>query len=240
MKKEILILAAVAVGSMTAGFLLVLLVLGPGEPTTLPDPFADGSGTAAAVETGARSAKGAGGAATSPAGSGGQGSVEKAFGGGQGTAPPPPEPVEPPAEIPRVPVPEVPPPPAPAPAATGKVKLERGDPFIWRCWTDGGDQLDKDVCGTLPGVEALVDGNLGLIEGCVLDHAGESASGKLSLALKIDFNAGTVNCWLGNSTTVAEMEDVSACLRSRFEDVSLPPITHDHPRYIVFFTIETG
>lgn len=217
MKKEIAILAAVAFGSMAVGFLIVLLILGPGEKRTLPDPFAaggDGAGATPAVE-------------------------KKA-------------PAKPPAKavLPESPPPVPPPtPPEPGPAApeappaapSGKLALSTGDPFVWRCWAEGeSEPLEKDRCGSLPGAGKIVSDNLGVIERCVIDTAGQGATGKLSLALKIDFSSGQVKAWLGNSTTVEGMEAISACVRAGFENASPPGIDHDYPRYIVFFTITVG
>jgi hypothetical protein len=216
MKKEIAILAAVALGSMAVGFVIVLLILGPGEKQTLPDPFPGG-------EAG-------GGASTQPA-------------PGAGSKAPDPVPAK------KAPAVETPPPPPEQPAAppeapvapSGTLALSVGDPFVWRCWAEGGsDPLEKDRCGALPGSGKIVSDNMGVIEQCVVDAAGESAKGKLSLALKLDFASGQVKAWLGNSTTVEGMEAISACLRTAFEDKSLPPMDHDYPRYIVFFTITVG
>jgi hypothetical protein len=219
MKKEIAILAAVALGSMAAGFVLVLLVLGGGESRTLPDPFAE--------------------APAAPEGGGGRGVARD---GGKHPEGPPtqPEPEKPRPE-PEKPQPATPEPPPPVKPAQGKLALEVGAPFVWRCWAEGeSDPVEKQGCGSLDGVEALVNDNLGAIETCVLDHAGGKASGKLSLALKLDFGSGKVNAWLGNSTTVSGPESISACLRSAFETKLPPPIGHDFARYIVFFTIDVG
>lgn len=222
MRKEIVILAAVALGSMAIGFLVVLLVLGPGESRTLPDPFADRD-TAAATGPGGE---------TSPVDSTmqkGQGKQVPAGDGPSQAERKPGGPAAPPGkEVTTV-------------LAPGRLAMEIGDPFVWRCWAEGqSDPMEKGTCGALPGVEKLVEDNLGVIEDCVLDHAGEKASGKLSLALKLDFSGGKVKAWLGNSTTVAEMESISACLRTGFDDKVVPPLEHDHPRYIVFFTITVG
>jgi hypothetical protein len=214
MKKEIAILAAVAFGSMAVGFLIVLLVLGPGEKRTLPDPFAAGGG----------------GAGSTPA-------VEK-----KAPARPPDKaalPEAPPALPPPAPEPAAP--EAPPAAPSGTLALSAGDPFVWRCWAEGeSEPLEKDRCGSLPGAAKIVSDNMGVIEQCVIDEAGQGATGKLSLALKLDFSSGQVKAWLGNSTTVEGMEAISACVRAGFESTSLPDIDHDYPRYIVFFTITAG
>jgi hypothetical protein len=214
MKKEIAILAAVAFGSMAVGFLIVLLILGPGDKRTLPDPFAaTGEGAGATPAAGKAPAK----------------------------ASPPEAPAK--ASPPEAPPPVPPPaPPEPEPAApSGTLALATGDPFVWRCWAEGeSEPLEKDRCGSLPGAGKIVSDNLGVIERCVVDEAGQGATGKLSLALKIDFSSGQVKAWLGNSTTVEGMEAISACVRAGFEGLSPPAIDHDYPRYIVFFTITVG
>ncbi|MBW2261677.1 MAG: hypothetical protein JRG91_06855 [Deltaproteobacteria bacterium] len=218
MKKEIAILASVAFGSMAAGFLIVLLILGPGEKRTLPDPFAGGASTQPDE-----------GAPRTPAKTPGK-SPARAPDEPAPAPLPEPAPSEPAADKTHAPVPP-----------SGKLALAAGDPFIWRCWAEAGsDPLEKDRCGSLPGVEKIVSDNLGVIERCVLDTAGESATGKLSLALKLDFSSGQVKAWLGNSTTVEGMDAISGCLRVGFEDTAPPSIDHDYPRYIVFFTITVG
>lgn len=216
-KKEIAILASVAFGSMAVGFVIVLLVLGPGERNTLPDPFPGGE------------------AATGSQAPSGEAAKEKPAVAPAKAAAPAAKAVDP------APVPEPELPVAVDPAPAGELALAVGDPFIWRCWAEGQDEpLEKERCGVLAGADKLVSDNLGLIEQCVLDSAGSSAAGKLSLALKIDFSSGRVKAWLGNSTTVESMEAISGCLRAAFEDKTPPAIAHDYPRYIVFFTITVG
>lgn len=208
MKKEIAILVSVALGSMAVGFVIVLLVLGPGQSRTLPDPFEEPPPAAKQQPAPARAPD----KAPAP--------VKKV----DKSEPPAPAPVEDEA--------------SPSPPAAGRLALEVGDPFIWRCWAAGsGDPLEKERCGSLPGIEKMVGDNLGAVETCVIEGAGSSASGKLSLALRLDFDAGTVKAWLGNSTTVQEMDSISACLREAFADKAVPAVAHDYPRYIVFFTI---
>jgi hypothetical protein len=210
LKKEIAILVSVALGSMAVGFVIVLLVLGPGRSRTLPDPFAEHPPAAHEQPAPVRAPD----TAPEPGKK-----VEQAQ---------PPKPAPAPVEDEA----------SPTPPAAGRLALEVGDPFIWRCWAEGSDDpLEKERCGSLPGIEKMVDDNLGAVETCVIEGAGTSASGKLSLALRLDFAAGTVKAWLGNSTTVQEMDSISACLREAFAAKAVPAIAHDYPRYIVFFTI---
>jgi hypothetical protein len=223
--REIIILAGVALGAMAAGFLLVMLILGPAEKRTLPDPF-EGSGTPGDAS----------GARTAPA-------EAVARADAAGAPPPEQEQEQEPAEEP----PPSPPPPETAAQASvssppaGQLQTSVGDPFVWRCWPEGSEtHEEKEACGSLEGVSALVDDHLGMIEQCVIEHAGRDATGKLSLALKVDFADGSVNAWLGNSTTVPAMNEVSACLRDGYEHLSPPSVSHEHPRYIVFFNVEVG
>lgn len=218
MKKEIALLAAVALGSLALGFLIVYLVLGAGRSQPLPDPFTEAGGEVPAgpVEPQPQTKQAP---EQAPA-------VQ--------VAPPEQEPPETPS--PAQPAPES---PQPAPVPAGKLDMDVGDPYVWRCWAEGeAEPYEKDRCGTLPGIEKFLAENLGLVETCVLDNAGEKAGGKLSLALKVDFGAGTVNAWLGNSTTVAGVEAISGCLRIAFAARTPPAIAHDFPRYIIFFTID--
>jgi hypothetical protein len=209
---------------MALGFFVVLLVLGPGEDTTLPDPFADSAGAKIGPDKEPPVAPVVDAAHEGPdPGSTGAVAVE-AVEVESGSSPQPQPTVD-----------------TPLPQVAGTISLNVGDPFIWRCWAEGSDaQLEKDACGSLAGVESIIDDRLGVIEKCVVDHAGKGASGKLSLALRVDFSDGSVKAWLGNSTTVEKMAEVSACLRTGFAEASVPSIGHDHARYIVFFNVDVG
>lgn len=229
--KEIIVLASVAIGSMAAGFLIVYMLLGSGQQGSLPDPFA-GEGDPGAI--GSRELDTPGTKATK------SDEPEKK------AARQAPEPEDDSAAVkgPASTAKAVEPEPEPATVAsrpTGQIGLDVGEPFIWRCWPEGSDtHLEKDACDDLPGVKDLVTEHLGIVESCVLEQLGKDASGKLSLALKLDFRDGSINAWLGNSTTVENMADVSACLRSGFENVAAPEVAHENSRYIVFFTVQVG
>ncbi len=230
-KKEIVVLSAVALGAMAAGFFVVLLILGPGRGDSLPDPFEQGSsgelsqasvGEQAPAEIDGHKTGGAG-EALPDAGASATGPEEQPL-----------------AQV----LPSVSATPAHTVTpvkATGQLGLTVGEPFVWRCWPDGSEShLEKEACGSLDGTRPVIEDNLGIIEKCVIDFAGKQAKGKLSLALRLDFEDSTVKAWLGNSTTVDKLEDISACLRNGFGAVPVPDIAHVHPRYIIFFNVEVG
>ena len=252
MRKEIAILAAVAVGSMALGFLLVLLLVGPGDRQPLPDPFAPGAAAIAVQEPAAAAqagpapakpaaAKAAPAAPQVPASTEGTWAIDPlikkpdAATTVEAAAPAAPPQAGQPAASPASP-------PQAAPAKySGKVALEAGAPFVWRCWAEGSDApLEKDSCGTLAGVDGLVAGNMGAIEQCLVDSLGASATGTLSLALKIDYTGGRVKAWLGNSTKIEKMEAISGCIRTAMEGAKPPAVDHEHAVYIVFVTIGVG
>ena len=94
-------------------------------------------------------------------------------------------------------------------------------------------ELSQQAFGSPELMEALgaLDGNLRAL------RPGEDWSGSQSFS-------GDEGLGLGDGTgvlqDVAELESLSACLRTGFEDKLRPPISHDHPSYIVFFTVDVG
>ncbi len=270
MRKEIAILVVVAIGSMVLGFLLVLLLIGPGDREPLPDPFSPGhagpgvtgvvpmpaagssvqdtapvspalkapSKVAAQADAQADAQAGGGtwaidplkkpGAGTTGAASGTAGTASGTAGAASGTA------IAAGAGSAQVA-------PAAAQKYSGKIALAAQQPFVWRCWAEGSDvPLEKDACGTLSGVDGVVDRNMGAIEQCLLGSLGASAAGTLSLALKIDYTGSRVKAWLGNSTKIDKLDAVSGCIRTKLEGEKPPAVDHAHAVYIVFVTIDVG
>ena len=81
---------------------------------------------------------------------------------------------------------------------------------------------------------------MGAIEECLVDSLGASATGTLSLALKIDYAGNRVKAWLGNSTKIDKLDAISGCIRTKLEAEKPPAVDHENSVYIVFVTIGVG
>lgn len=117
------------------------------------------------------------------------------------------------------------------PADTG-VNVALGKTSMLSCKADGETKKGKD-CGTLAGLDTLVNGRLRKLSTCA---AAEGQSGKLSVVVTADFAANKVSWDLGKSSTVGNADGIGGCLKTLFTGATTAGITHEHPRYVVAYS----
>jgi hypothetical protein len=124
---------------------------------------------------------------------------------------------------------------APPAAATGTpptVTVNRG--VVLSCKTDDGEALKGfQACGAVSGFDAIAQPRLRKLASCA---AADGANGKLAAIFNIDFKSNRVAIDIGKSSTVANIDGISACLKPEFQGVSLGPLDHQNPRYSLFYS----
>jgi len=220
-RTRVIVLVATAAVSMAAGFGVIWLVVGgrgreAQETASTPPPAA----AAAAQETQEAGVK-------APA----------------KEAPPPKETAaqeEPPVANEPKKEPDAAAPPA-AGGGDGKLAAQLVDATVFKCWKENETEpLAKEACGKLAGVEQIAKANMAGIAKCVSTHAGASPSGKVSLAVKIDFPNARYRAWLGTSSTIEGVEETSACIRKLFQAVPFKETDHTFASYLVIFEISVS
>jgi hypothetical protein len=141
------------------------------------------------------------------------------------TAPPAP----PSAGVPAAVVAAVPSAAAPAPAT---VNVGRG--VVFGCKSSDGDSLKGGDCGSLPGLDAVIQPRLHKLADCP-EAAG--ASGKLHLVVHLDFPRGGVGVDLGRGHGVSSPDALLACAKTAMSGAGLGGVPHDNPKYSVAYTV---
>jgi hypothetical protein len=234
-RKQVIITAVTATLSMAAGFTVVYLIVGPSGSETPATMEASAEGGAKGA--GGSSAKQAETAPVKPSTEGTPLNLEDVGKPSQPDAAPAPPAQE--AAGPDAPGAAPPPQPAPQPAGgEGPVVVKLVDFAVMKCWKTGDETpVEKEACGKPVGLEAVVRSNLPGISACVKDFAGASP-GKISLAMKIEFAKERYRAWLGNATTIAGIEETSACLRQLYTNLPFQAMDHTFDTYLVFYSLE--
>jgi hypothetical protein len=115
-----------------------------------------------------------------------------------------------------------------------------GGAFVLKCWGDDGVEIAGDGCDRLDLLEKRFSTRLYVIDECRRKAAGETASGKLSVAAEVDFQKAAVSFWNGASSDIREATAIGTCLRERLAGLPLGGIEHRHARYRLFFTVLFG
>jgi hypothetical protein len=90
------------------------------------------------------------------------------------------------------------------------------------------------ACGSVGGIDTLAQPRLKKLADC---PGAEAASGKLHVAVHLDFEHGTLGVDLGRGNTVAGAEALFACAKTAFEGTGITSLTHDKPKYDVLYTV---
>lgn len=135
------------------------------------------------------------------------------------------------------------PPPAassapPAAAASAPPSITIGKGAVITCKTEGGETKkgNKD-CGAVPGIDALVQPRVKKVATCA---GALGQTGKLSLVVNADFASGRFWYDVGKSSTLQNIDAVTACLKTSFHGTSTTATPHDHPRYTVAYNATFG
>ncbi len=126
------------------------------------------------------------------------------------------------------------PPAAAAATAAGGVRVSVARGTVFACKTPSGDSLKGNECGTLPGLDALVQPRLRKLSDC---PEAAATNGKLRLVVRADFGRGALTVDLGREHGVATAEPLLACAKSALGSVTLEGIAHENARYSVAYGV---
>lgn len=118
-----------------------------------------------------------------------------------------------------------------APPAPPNVNVQKGS--IIACKTDEGDSKKGKECGAVPSLDQVVVPRLRKVAQC---SGAEGQTGKLSFVANADFSSGRFSWDIGKSSTVGNVDQLTTCLKTHFQGVTLQGAAHEHPRYTVAYT----
>jgi hypothetical protein len=126
-----------------------------------------------------------------------------------------------------------------APAGSGEgpaqVSVARGTVFA--CKTASGESLKGSQCGSIPGLDGVVQPRLRKLADC---PQAAGTSGKLHLVVHPDFGRAAVTVELGRDRSITGAEALLACAKTALTSASLTGIEHDNPRYSVAYSVAFG
>lgn len=120
---------------------------------------------------------------------------------------------------------------AAAPPAPPQVSVQKG--AVIACKTDEGDSKKGKECGAVPSLDQVVLPRLRKVAQC---SGAEGQTGKLSFVANADFGSGRFSWDVGKSSTVGNLDQLTTCLKTHFQGVTLQGAAHEHPRYTVAYT----
>jgi hypothetical protein len=118
-----------------------------------------------------------------------------------------------------------------APPAPPNVNVLKGS--IIACKTDDGDSKKGKDCGAVPSLDQVVVPRLRKVAQC---SGAEGQTGKLSFVANADFASGRFSWDIGKSSTVGNIDQLTTCLKTHFQGVTLQGAAHENPRYTVAYT----
>lgn len=124
-------------------------------------------------------------------------------------------------------------PTAPAKAPSG-VSVTVGHGAVISCKTAEGDKKSgTKECGS-SGFDGVAMPRLQNLAQCT---AAATATGKLSAVFTLDYAGGRMDMNVGKSSTVKDPEAFLMCMRTELNGVVLKGIPHEHPRYVVAYSV---
>ncbi len=122
----------------------------------------------------------------------------------------------------------------PAPAKPAGVAVTVGHGAVISCKTADGDKKSGGKeCG-VSGFDGVAMPRLQNLAQCT---AAASAQGKLSAVFTLDYAGGRMDMSIGKSSTVKDSDAFLTCMRTEFNGVVLKGIPHEHPRYVVAYSV---
>jgi len=129
----------------------------------------------------------------------------------------------------------VPAPAAPASSAALSVTIQKGS--VLSCKTADGDTKKGKECGSVPGIDRLVQPRVRKLASC---SGAAGQSGKLSLVVSADFGSNKLTYDVGKSSTLKNIDAIAPCLKATFEGTSTKGTAHEHQRYTVAYSAIFG
>jgi len=227
-KLEIVKILVLAVISFGLGFALVFLVLRPSSSADEPE----GSPSLPPTENASSLAQQGGDESNAPVESA---QPDEQAGGGY--APSAPDEGEAPSE-------EGPDegaaPPELKPGKTPDGMALDGEAYYLKCWDADGVEHPGKECDPLDVLEKRFATRLYVVDKCRRDKAGDSAEGKLSVAMEVDFQQMSISFWSGASSDIKNAAGIGTCLRTSMTGLPIHGVDHKNARYRVFFTVLFG
>lgn len=120
------------------------------------------------------------------------------------------------------------------PAGAASLAVTVGQGSIVSCKTGEGE-TKKGIkeCGA-SGFDAVAMPRLKNLAQCT---AAASAQGKVSAVFTLDYATGRMDMSVGRSSTVRDAEAFLPCIRTEFNGVVLKGLPHEHPRYVVAYSV---
>lgn len=118
-----------------------------------------------------------------------------------------------------------------ASAGAPNISIQKGS--VLSCKTSDGDTKKGKECGSVPGIDRLVQPRVRKLASC---QGAQGQSGKLSLVVTADFAANKLSYDIGKSSTLSNTDALSSCLKSAFDGTSTKDARHEHPRYTVAYS----
>jgi hypothetical protein len=127
--------------------------------------------------------------------------------------------------------------PAPAPSAVAPVSVAVAHGIVFSCKGSDGDTMKGGDCGSLPGLDGIVQPRLRKLAEC---PEAATASGKLHLVVHVDFPRGGLGVELGKGHGVSAPDALLACAKNDIGGAALSGVPHDNPRYSVAYAVTFG
>lgn len=127
--------------------------------------------------------------------------------------------------------------PAPAPSAPPPVTLAVGRGVVFACKSSDGDTMKGSECGSLPGLDGVVQPRLRKLTECA---EAASITGKVHFVVHLDFPRGGLGVELGKGHGVSAPDALLACAKSDLAGAPLTGIAHENPRYSVAYALTFG
>lgn len=121
--------------------------------------------------------------------------------------------------------------PSAAAALPPTVTVKQGSVVSCRT-TDGETKKGGKECGAIPALDAIVQPRLRKLASCA---GAEGQSGKLSVVVTADFGGNKIGHDVGKSSTVGNLDQLTACVKKELSGISLGSATHEHARYTVAY-----
>ncbi len=120
---------------------------------------------------------------------------------------------------------------ASASASAPTITIQKGS--VLSCKTSDGDTKKGKDCGSVPGIDRLVQPRVRKLASC---QGAAGQAGKLSLVFTADFRAHKLTYDIGKSSTLSNTDALGPCLKAAFDGVTTKDTPHDHQRYTVAYS----
>ncbi len=122
-------------------------------------------------------------------------------------------------------------PPAAAASLPPNIAVQKGT--VMSCKSESGEKKKGGDCGSVPGVDQIVIPRVKKIATC---SGVEGQTGKVSLTVNADFTSGRFWYDVNKTSTVQNLDAITACLKTVFHNTATTATPHEHARYTVGYT----